>query len=1413
GRSTATPRSGGMGGRVGKGDRRTIEPVRRNNETIDELDSQGNDQVLRKIKVLVESLTSPQSLLNNYITYFPPSYPKMVVETKPATIKKSMKKAGTLKNKAIRNGSLKKNTEKRGNCGEPSRDRNVKNDNKRSRTGNAFATSANPVRREYTSTADKCTDCNLHHSLESPCRDCFSCNRLGHLAKDCRVVPRTVNLVNARNPTTARGACFECGGTDHFKAALPRLNQAQRPGGVCPNQVMAIDEGQGRGNNGNRARKGAFMLGVEEACQDPNIMMVNNVETVIPRTTTEEKLQRRNKVKARSTLMTGLPNEHQLKFNSFKDVKSLLERKGLVVNAASSLNIDNLSDAVIFAFLASQPNSTHLINEDLEQIHPDDLEEMVLKWQMAMLTTRARRFLKSLFPPLKLDLSYTRLEGLFNEPKNEKLKDKSNDVEPESIRKGSDAPIIVDWVSDDEEEKVEKREVKPKYEKFNGGYLPFEGILKEGRLQEKVQKQVMVQERREPKRDYILLPFWTADSPFFTTLKSSQDNEFQPSNDGAKKVDEDLRKENECNDQGGGDSTNNTNRVNTITSNINVASSSRVNVVGTNICIDLPPDPNIPSLEDIGIFEDSHNDEDVFGAEADFHNFDSTFQVSPIPTTRIYIDHPLEHVIGDFNPTPHTRRMTKNLEEHGFVDKVYKVEKKLYGLHQALKAWYETLSTYLLDNGFKRGQIDKTLFTKRNKGDILLVQVYVNDIIFGSTKKEMCDAFEILMHEKFQMSSMGEFTFFLGLQVKQKKEGIFISQDKYVAEILKKFGFSNVKKASTPMGSLKPLLIDEDGKKVDVHMYRSMIGSLMYLTSSRQDTMFVAYTYYCQKKVNAATHRLTTASDRHDLKCNDAEGTLCLSYDVIFEELARMSAKTTSWNEFSSNMASAIISLANNQKFNFSKYILTSLVKNLEADVPFYMFLRKHKPKRKQRMETEVSPTKTNIEEHVLTHSNDPLPSGEDRMQLKELIDLCTNLSNKVLDLENEIIEMKSSHKAKIKELESRVEKLEEENMPLTKELKSFNTRVESPAINETVMDKEESSRQERKIANSNADAEVNLENVYNLYMVLKETILSTQDVDIQSERIDSGVKEVAKEVVEVMKIAKIIVNEVSTAGGKLNATNEETISAAPTNITTTQPCEATKITFDFTTAPKAKGILFHDKEESTTRTASSILQAKDKGKAKLVKESKILKSRKAQIPLDEDVARRIETEWNADMKDNIDWNEVLEQVQSRQLDALRKYQSLKRKPMSLAQARKNMMIYLKNMAGFKMDFFKGMSYEEIRPLFEEENNYNNLNFLSITMSSPDHSISNNEDVFSSNIRDYVSNIPDYFPASSGKTYSNASNNSTGKIPLEFSPFYSMKDIQEFYAKELPIPSPDPITPSVILTPSPVLPPSLLFDP
>nr|GEV05442.1 hypothetical protein [Tanacetum cinerariifolium] len=238
----------------------------------------------------------------------------------------------------------------------------------------------------------------------------------------------------------------------------------------------------------------------------------------------------------------------------------------------------------------------------------------------------------------------------------------------------------------------------------------------------------------------------------------------------------------------------------------------------------LPHVPIVTPIDDTGIFGNAYDNE-VLEEEVDMNNVDLSYTI-PEATRRI------EEEVYVCQPP--------SFEDLNFLDKFYKVEKVLYGLHQAPRSWYETLSTYLLDNGFHKGQIDKTLFIKRHKDDILLVQVYVDDIIFGSTKKELSTKFEKLMRDKFQISSMGELSFFLGLQVKRKSdEEIFISQDKYVAEVLKQFDFVNVKTTSTLMESNKPLIKDEDTEDVDVQLYRSMIGSLMYLTASRPDITFV----------------------------------------------------------------------------------------------------------------------------------------------------------------------------------------------------------------------------------------------------------------------------------------------------------------------------------------------------------------------------------------------------------------------------------------------------------------------------------------------------------------------------------------------------------------------------------------------
>ncbi|KAJ9541965.1 hypothetical protein OSB04_028471 [Centaurea solstitialis] len=173
-----------------------------------------------------------------------------------------------------------------------------------------------------------------------------------------------------------------------------------------------------------------------------------------------------------------------------------------------------------------------------------------------------------------------------------------------------------------------------------------------------------------------------------------------------------------------------------------------------------------------------------------------------------------------------------------FPDHVYKLNKALYGLKQAPRAWYDTLSTFLLSKGFVRGKIDSTLFLKKYPKHILLVQIYVDDIIFGSTNPKLCEKFELLMKSEYKMSMMGELTFFLGLQIKQSEKGIFINQGKYVHEMLKKFDLTSCTPMKTPMAP--PLSLDKDskGKPVDVTLYRGMIGSLLYLTASSPDIMY-----------------------------------------------------------------------------------------------------------------------------------------------------------------------------------------------------------------------------------------------------------------------------------------------------------------------------------------------------------------------------------------------------------------------------------------------------------------------------------------------------------------------------------------------------------------------------------------------
>nr|GEY08687.1 putative ribonuclease H-like domain-containing protein [Tanacetum cinerariifolium] len=219
------------------------------------------------------------------------------------------------------------------------------------------------------------------------------------------------------------------------------------------------------------------------------------------------------------------------------------------------------------------------------------------------------------------------------------------------------------------------------------------------------------------------------------------------------------------------------------------------------------------------IFSSSSYDDDFC---TDVTNLASNVAVDPVATKRVNIIHPQSHIIGELQIEA-IRIFLAFASYMGFI--VYQMDVKSAFLYEEIKEEV-------------RGTIDKTLFLKKDSRYIILIQVYVDDIIFCSTNKAWCDEFEVLMKGEFKMSVMGEFTFFLGLQVKQLPDGIFISQDKYVMDMLKKFDTESMRTATTPYEVPKHKSKDEPDDAVNVHLYRSMIGSLMYLTAFRPDIMF-----------------------------------------------------------------------------------------------------------------------------------------------------------------------------------------------------------------------------------------------------------------------------------------------------------------------------------------------------------------------------------------------------------------------------------------------------------------------------------------------------------------------------------------------------------------------------------------------
>nr|GEV35695.1 copia protein [Tanacetum cinerariifolium] len=721
----------------------------------------------------------------------------------------------------------------------------------------------------------------------------------------------------------------------------------------------------------------------------------------------------------------------------------------------------------------------------------------------------------------------------------------------------------------------------------------------------------------------------------------------------------------------------------------------------------LPDDLDMPELEDIT----NSNDEDVVGAEADFNNLESSIsdELLQFKMQKVWVLVNLSHrkrAIG-------TKWVYRNKkDERGIVvrNKARLVEQ---GHTQEVGINYEEVFAPVA----------------RIK-DIRLFLAYASFMGFMMYQMDVKSAFlyETIKEEVYVYQPPGfedpdhPDKVYKVVKVKKNKDGIFISQDIYVTKILRKFRLTKGKTASTPIDTEKPLLKDPDGEDVDVHTYMSTIGSLMYLTSSRPDIMFAdspfdLVAYSDSDYAGASLDRKSTTGGC----ATDSESTA---------RLWSISAKRTSWNEFSLVMASVVICLSTGRKFNFSKYIFDSLVRNVDNTSKFYMYprfiqllIRKQIGDLSTHTTKYTSPALTqkvfanmrrvgkgfsrvetplfermfigqgieeggDADEHfkvdITTQGDDtaayrevptvsqepsipsptlptPLPQPPQDLPstlqqaadfpmslLQEALNACAALTRRVEHLDYD----KVAQAQEITKLKRRVKKLKKMNRVKVLKLRRIIDELDKDDAVALMDDKEEDKNDEEAMV-------------------------------VEDDQEDKPVE--VHEVVDVVITAKLITELVTAAS--------ETVTAASTTISAAEPkvpaatITAAPVRVAASTRRRKRVVIRDPKEELTT---SSIIPADTKSK-------------------DKEYARKLHAELNKD----INWDEAIEHVKQKAKEgpAVQRYQVMKKRPQIEAQARKNMIMYLKNVAGFRLDYFKEMSYDDIRLIFQANFN-SNIEFL-----------------------------------------------------------------------------------------------------
>nr|GEV33786.1 ribonuclease H-like domain-containing protein [Tanacetum cinerariifolium] len=764
--------------------------------------------------------------------------------------------------------------------------------------------------------------------------------------------------------------------------------------------------------------------------------------------------------------------------------------------------------------------------------------------------------------------------------------------------------------------------------------------------------------------EYILLPCIPSNPPLSLTIQSSDVNTGDIQGD----VDEISRNDNVC--QG------NEIRIDSITQAVNATSlsintaSTIIDVGSLNINTVDSNHTNMPTLEANGIFDGAFNDRDL-GAEYDTNNLDSYTVVSPIPTTRVHKDHPKEQIIKDPNLNTQTRRMINFSEE------------------TAMDVWT------LVDLPYgKRAIGSKWVFINKLDERGIVIRNKVRLVAHGYTQEEGIDYDEVFA----PVARIEVIRVFLAYA--SIKDFIV-----YQTDVKSVFLYGKIEEEHSD-GNFKALLKDEDGQEVDVHMYRSMIGSLMYLTSLRPDIMFAVCACARHQVSPKASYLHAVKRIFRYLKGQLKLGNLQLvDVNSLVVDLYPGSVKSRQWLQTPQlRLSMLLLQVVVDSKLCFA-YAGSQTTPQMVINVP--CLTDKKELASPGQMATgkdflnplmDVRPTiHTSCIKQFRTTAK--VKKVDDEVWIQALVDgkrmgyekpsdkltfykaffspqwkflihiILQCLSAKTTSwnefnntMASAIICLATNQKFNFSRVgtgfSGEVTLLFDNMLVQAPKEVGVHSKVD---FDELVIKKGESSKQERKIADIDADVKINLEKVqakaYYLDLDHQEKVLRMLDVN-DEEPAD------VKDVIKVVTDAKLVPKVVTTVRVDVNAASVQDTPIIAASV------EIPKLR-------KRKGVIIQDLEETIT---TATVQPKE-------------------------VTRQLEAELNAD----VDWNDVTEQVQRREklTDAIIKYQALKRKPLTEVQARRNMIVYLKNMAGYKMNYFKRMTYDEIIPLFEKHCNYN----------------------------------------------------------------------------------------------------------